>query len=172
MKMTDKPDRVSTPQRPEASGPPRRPSDATPPPQMPRRSWLGFVLILLVNYLALRFLFPSAESVKVPYSTFKQQASQGNVTKIFSRGDRVSGQFARPIQYPAKPDSSTKEQPRKISQFTTTIPAFADPGLESLLVAHGTEISAEPAQGSTWVSLLLGFAPSLLIIALYVWLFR
>ena len=139
---------------------------------MPRRSWLGFILILLINYFAFRFLFPNTQSVKVPYTTFKQQAAQGNVTRIFSRGDRVSGRFSRPIMYPAKPDSTTNEQPKKISEFTTTIPAFADPGLESLLVAHGTEISAEPVQGSTWISLLLGFAPSLLIIALYVWLFR
>ncbi len=139
---------------------------------MPRRSWLGFLLILLINYFAFRFLFPNTESVKVPYTIFKQQATQGNVPKISSRGDRISGRFARPIVYPVKPDSTTKEQPRKVSEFTTTIPAFADPGLESLLVAHGTEISAEPVQGSTWVSLLLGFAPSLLIIVLYVWLFR
>jgi cell division protease FtsH len=139
---------------------------------MPRRSWLGFILILLINYFAFRFLFPSTESVKVPYTTFKQQAAQGNVAKIFSRGDRISGRFIRPIIYPAKPDSTTNQQPKKFSEFTTTVPAFADPGLESLLVAHGAEISAEPVQSSTWVSLLLGFAPSLLIIALYVWLFR
>ena len=139
---------------------------------MPRRSWLGFILILLINYFAFRFLFPNTESVKVPYTTFKQQAAQGNVARVFSRGDRLSGRFTRPIVYPAKPDSTTNQQPRKFSDFTTTIPAFADPGLESLLVAHGAEISAEPVQGSTWVSLLLGFAPSLLIIALYVWLFR
>ncbi|HEY6830767.1 MAG TPA: ATP-dependent zinc metalloprotease FtsH [Gemmatimonadaceae bacterium] len=163
---------MSTPQRPEPKGSPPQQRAPSPPPQMPRRSWLGFILILLINYFAFRFLFPNTESVKVPYTTFKQQAAQGNVARVFGRGDRISGRFSRPIVYPAKPDSTTNQQPRKFSDFTTTIPAFADPGLESLLVAHGAEISAEPVQGSTWVSLLLGFAPSLLIIALYVWLFR
>ena len=139
---------------------------------MPRRSWLGFILILVINYLAFRFLFPNTESVKVPYTIFKAQATQGNVARISSRGDRIAGKFTRPITYPAKPDSTTNRQPRTIAQFTTTIPAFADPGLESVLVAHGTEINAEPVQGSAWFSLLLGFAPSLLIIVLYVWLFR
>ena len=139
---------------------------------MPRRSWLGFIFILLINYFAFRFLFPNTESVTLPYTTFKQQAAQGNVAKVFSRGDRISGRLARPIAFPEKADSATKEQPRKVTEFTTTIPVFADPGLESLLVAHGTQINAEPVQGSAWVSLLLGFAPSLLIIALYVWLFR
>jgi cell division protease FtsH len=139
---------------------------------MPRRSWLGFIFILLINYFAFRFLFRTAESVKVPYTTFKQQAAQGNVARVASRGDRIAGRFTRPITYPSRPDSTTKEQPRSIAEFTTTIPAFADPGLESLLVGHGTEINAESVQSSAWLSLLLGFAPSLLIIALYVWLFR
>jgi len=139
---------------------------------MPRRSWLGFVLILLLNYFAFRFLFSTTESVRVPYTTFKQQAAQGNVSRVSSRGDRIAGQFVRAVTYPTKPDSATNEKPRSIKEFTTTIPAFADPGLESLLVAHGTEITAETVQGSAWISLLLGFAPSLLIIILYVWLFR
>jgi cell division protease FtsH len=165
---------VSTPQRPEPSKPPSQPRTPTPtpPPQMPRRSWLGFILILLINYFAFRFLFPTTQSVKVPYTTFKQQAAQGNVAKVYSRGDRLSGRFSRTILYPAKPDTATNRQPQKITEFTTTVPAFADPGLESLLVAHGTEINAESVQSSAWLGLLLGFAPSLLIIALYVWLFR
>ena len=139
---------------------------------MPRRSWLGFILILVLNYFAFRFLFPNTTSVKVPYSTFKQQAAQGNVSRVAGRGDRLAGRFTKAITFPPKPDSSTNQQPHQITDFTTTIPSFADPGLESLLVAHGTEISAESVQGSAWVSLLLGFIPSLLIIALYVWLFR
>ena len=94
---------------------------------MPRRSWLGFILILLINYFAFRFLFPNTESVKVPYTTFKQQAAQGNVAKVFSRGDRISGRFTRPIVYPAKPDSTTNQQPRKFSDFTTTVPDIAAP---------------------------------------------
>jgi len=95
---------------------------------MPRRSWLGFILILALNYLAFRLLFPNTESAKVPYTIFKQQAAQGNVSRIASRGDRIAGRFTRSITYPAKPDSTTNEKPRSISQFTTTIPVFADPG--------------------------------------------
>ena len=50
--------------------------------------------------------------------------------------------------------------------------AFADPGLEGLLIGNGVEISAEPIQQGSWLSALLGFAPALAIIALYVWMFR
>src|SRR4029078_3065830 len=118
------------------------------------------------------FAYAKRESVKIPYRTLKAQATQGNVARISSRGDRIAGKFTRPITSPDKTDSTTNRQPRTIAQFTTTIPAFADPGLDSVLVAHGTEINAEPVQGSAWFSLLLGFAPSWLLIVLYVWLFR
>jgi cell division protease FtsH len=49
-----------------------------------------------------------------------------------------------------------------------------DPGLEKLLIDHKVEISAQPMQPGTslWASLLIDFGPALLIVALYVWLFR
>ena len=63
--------------------------------------------------------------------------------------------------------------PRQITDFITTIPAFVDPGLEELLIANGTEISAEPIQdGNPWLQFLFSFAPALLLIGLYVWFYR
>src|SRR5690606_35952758 len=44
---------------------------------------------------------------------------------------------------------------------------------EELLIANGTEISAEPIQqDNTWPNLLFSFAPALLLISLYVWFYR
>ncbi|MGH8019028.1 MAG: hypothetical protein ACREIA_12190 [Opitutaceae bacterium] len=58
--------------------------------------------------------------------------------------------------------------------FATHLPAFVDPGLETLLIQHGVEISAVPIQeeGNPLFSLLFGFGPAILIIAFYVWLYR
>jgi cell division protease FtsH len=40
----------------------------------PRRTWFWFVLVLLVNYLLVRFLFPSAEApITVPYTVFRKR---------------------------------------------------------------------------------------------------
>jgi cell division protease FtsH len=178
------------------SGTPGKANGASPPssskaPQKvpPRRAWLTFLLVVLANYVAMQFFFPrSGEPVKVPYTLFKQEAERGNVAKIYSRGSSITGRFRDTVTYPrdttATRDTTshrglgalrakTRAQPQPVIDFATELPAFADPGLEALLISHGVEISAEPIQeGTTWLSLLLSFAPALLIIGMYVWLFR
>ena len=173
----------------KASTPPRNAATQTPQKVPPRRAWLTFLLVVLANYVAMQLFFPRAgEPVKVPYTLFKQEAQKGNVSKIYSRGTSITGRFRTAITYPrdtaaARDTASTKglgglrarsrAVPQPVIDFATELPAFADPGLEALLISRGVEISAEPIQeGNTWVSLLLSFAPALLIIGLYVWLFR
>jgi cell division protease FtsH len=168
-----------------------RDSSSQPPQKKvpPRRAWLTFLLVVLANYIAMQFFFPrGGEPVKVPYTLFKQEATRGNVATIYSRGTSITGRFRSAVTYPldttAARDTTSRQglrglaakrrvAPQPVTAFATELPAFADPGLESLLISHGAEISAEPIQeGSTWVSLLLSFAPALLIIGMYVWLFR
>jgi cell division protease FtsH len=139
----------------------------------PRRTWLFFLFIILINFLLIRYLFPGPQVAKVPYTKFKREATQGNVEQIYSRGESITGRFRSAVLLPAGPDSATAGPPRRVIDFSTTLPSFVDPGLESLLIAHGVEISAEPIQqDNIWISLLLSFAPAILIIALYVWIFR
>jgi cell division protease FtsH len=161
--------------RPAPDGRTRTPDkQATPTPAMPpRRTWLSFVVIIAANFLLVRLLFPSGDAaVKVPYTLFKEEIGKRNVVRIYSRGESLTGRFRVAVTYPAKPDSGSRVRPRPVTNFATTLPAFVDPGLESLLISNGVEISAEPIQQSTWLNLLFSFAPALLIIALYVWLFR
>src|SRR5207248_3158084 len=62
---------------------------------------------------------------------------------------------------------------RTSKTFTTTLPAFVDPGLESFLIGRKVEISAIPIQsGSPWATFLFGFGPAILIIVFYVWMYR
>jgi cell division protease FtsH len=77
------------------------------------------------------------------------------------------------VIFPPVGDTTHAGNPDSVRTFASTLPAFVDPGLESLLIANAVEISAEPIQqGTTWYSLLFSFAPALLLIALYVWIFR
>jgi cell division protease FtsH len=141
----------------------------------PRRTWLSFALVLLLNFLLVRYLFPRpAEPVTVPYTLFRQEATQGNVAEIFSRGESITGRFRRPVTYRPAADSAAAAQPREVSAFATTLPSFADPGLEQLLIENGVEISAKPMEegGSPLATLLYGFGPALLLIGFYVWLYR
>jgi cell division protease FtsH len=143
----------------------------------PRRTWLWFVLVLLVNYVLMRLLMPSlGEPVTVPYTLFKEEVKKGNVQAIFSRGDTIRGRFAAPVAYPPAGEQRAAPggEPQTASTFTTTLPSFVDPGLETFLIENRVEISAKPIQegSSPWVTLLFGFGPALLIIGFYVWMFR
>ena len=144
----------------------------------PRRTWLWFALILLANFLLVRFLFPGPEApVEVPYTFFKEEVRAGNVEAIYSQGDTVEGRFENPVTYPPKGEGGSEPDapPSRTSKtFTTVLPSFVDPGLEELLIDNGVEISAEPIQegGGLWQTLLFAFGPALLLIGGYIWLYR
>src|ERR671915_5676 len=144
----------------------------------PARSWLWFALILLANFLLVRFLFPGPEApVEVPYTFFKEEVRAGNVEAIYSQGDTVEGRFEKPVTHPPKGEGGSEPgsvTPRTSETFTTVLPSFVDPGLEELLIDNGVEISAEPIQegGSWWSTLLFAFGPALLLIGGYIWLYR
>jgi cell division protease FtsH len=151
----------------------------------PRRTWLWFIGMLLANFLLLRALQPGGEeSVIVPYTVFKEEVKKGNVESIYSRGDTMTGRFKAPVTWPPPDEKSMAPKgergapspgPAKTAKsFATTLPAFADPGLEKFLIDNHVEISAKPTveERSPLVTLLYGFGPSLLLIGLYVWMFR
>src|SRR5688572_4257372 len=126
----------------------------------PARSWLWFALIVLANFLLVRFLLPGPEApVEVPYTFFKEEVRAGNVEAIYSQGDTVEGRFEKPVTYPPKGvEGSAPDAPpsRTSKTFTTVLPSFVDPGLEDLLIDNGVQISTEPIQdgGGWWQTLL------------------
>ncbi|GIK86912.1 MAG: ATP-dependent zinc metalloprotease FtsH [Betaproteobacteria bacterium] len=161
-----------------------------PGPSLPARIWLWFAIALLVNFFATRLLFPPADApLVVPYTLFKEEVAKRNVQAIYSRGESLTGRFAAPVTFPppepagAAPSAEAKKAdrvlprrgpPRTASTFETTLPAFVGPELETFLIDHGVEISAEPIEegSSLWTLLLFGFGPALLLIGAYVWMFR
>ena len=164
---------------PTQQTPPKAGVDANLPP---RKSWLVFLVILLVNYFLVRSLFPApGDPLTIPYTIFKAQANKGNVASIYSRGTSVEGRLKSPITWPTEEKAAKVEgpikalapKPRTGDTFTTELPAFVDPGLETLLIDHGVEISAVPIhEGGAWSTLIFGFGPAILIIAFYVWIYR
>ncbi|HEY8555416.1 MAG TPA: ATP-dependent zinc metalloprotease FtsH [Burkholderiales bacterium] len=169
--------RASGSRQPPPNGKPGTPASG-PNSTLPRRVWVTFLVLLLLNYLAANFLFPAADRpITIPYTEFKQQVARGNVEAIYSRGDSIEGSFKEPVTWPPQRETPARApgaEPRSSRNFETTLPTFIDPGLEQLLIDHGVEIRAEPIQtdGGLWTTLLFGFGPALLIILFYVWLFR
>ena len=152
----------------------RRP--AGQPSMPPRSNWLIFLLILAVNYLLVSILFPGpAGPEPISYSLFRTQLAADNVAAVHTQGDTIEGQFKTPVNWaPPTVEGQPAPESRTIETFTTTLPLFVDPGLETELVDKGVDIRAEPLQtgANPFLSLLAAFGPALLIIGLYVWLFR
>ena len=172
------------------STPPRKPASVPGPGRAtlpPRKYWPWFLLVVLVNYMLVSYLFPQPNApVTVPYTVFREEVAKGNVTAIYSRGTTIEGRFASAVTWPTPEEVKQAGQqaprtaldrrllppPRTSVYFNTELPAFFDRSLEGFLIGNKVEISAVPIQqGGIWNTLLL-FAPALLIIGFYVWMYR
>src|SRR5215208_1044548 len=164
------------PPAPPTPRPPRGPkpgdvrADRAPqkPPMIP---WSGrrFVVILLslfvLNWLIVAIFAPAEKRIKVPYNpTFIAQVQKGNVNEISSKGDTVQGKFEKEVEY--KGD--------KAKGFETEIPTFAnDNQLSQLLEEQEVVINAEsPSSRSLLETILFSFGPTILLVALFVFLMR
>src|SRR4051812_19292769 len=127
---------AATPRNP--SGPPGANNRKAASPTMPpRRTLTWFLLILVLNFLIARNLFPPRDApITVPYTLFREQVTKHNVATIFSRGERITGHFRAAVTYPVAPDSTTKAQPKRVTSFATTLPSFVGQDFESLLIAN------------------------------------
>ena len=141
--------------------------------------WLWLAVLVLANYLVISLFFPAGgRQAEVSYTFFKEQVRDGNVAEIYSQGDSVEGRFEEPVTALSEEGSDGlfggPNRPEQAETFTTTVPSFADPGLEGLLEEQGVEINAEPIDTGRGplLTLLLIFGPAVLIFGLYVWFFR
>jgi cell division protease FtsH len=138
----------------------------------PSRTWTWFLVVLLINFVVVRYLLPRSDApVKVPYTLFKQEVTKRNVRDIYSRGESLEGRFNRAVTYPAsrrldarastRSRFGSRAEPRSVTKFATTLPSFVDPGFETLLIENGVMISAEPIDqgGSPWRRSCSGSAP-------------
>src|SRR5215218_6802588 len=153
-----------------------QPREPPRPPEQRRRVrprfWMIVLVLLALNYLSVALFAPGKErSVRIPYSPeFLSQVRDGNVTKISSTGETVSGELKKAITYPRNDD---KDESAK--NFDTEIPTFANTDeLDALLREKNVEISAEPVNAGrgALLNLILGFGPVILLVALFVWLAR
>jgi cell division protease FtsH len=133
--------------------------------------WSGrrFVVILLalfiLNWALVAVFAPAEERIRIPYNpTFIGQVEKGNVKEISSKADTIQGKFKKAVEY--KGD--------KASNFETEIPTFAnDNQLSSLLTEKQVVINAEsPSSRSLLETILFSFGPTILLVALFVFLFR
>jgi cell division protease FtsH len=137
------------------------------------RTFIAIVLGLLAVNVIISFITGSpAERERVPYQPFfVDQVEAGNVEEISSQESSIEGELESEATY----DPPGDEEPVTVMSFETEVPAFIDPAqLTELLAEQNVIINAEaPDSGrSLWLSLLLGFLPTILLVAFFVWLYR
>src|SRR5438093_1240647 len=157
--------RVTT--APSGGTPAKRPEDGRQRRLRPQPWWLTFLVVMAVNFALMRALAPEPSYVNIPYTLFKEQVQAGNVEEVTSQGDAIQGTFKKEVTYPHEGPNA-----RTALRFKTLLPAFANPGLETLLEEKGVVINARPLDEGwpLWQNLLLGFGPTLLLIVGFVWM--
>jgi cell division protease FtsH len=148
---------------------PREDGDRPPRLRTPRMRILLVVgALLAANYIFVALFAPGeVKPVKIPYNpVFIQQIRDGNVERISTEGTTVDGRFKKDFKYGGA-------EPTKA--FETEIPVFANNDqLSKLLEDENVVIEAEPINENRGflTSLILGFGPVILLIALFVFLAR
>nr|WP_241846111.1 ATP-dependent zinc metalloprotease FtsH [Streptomyces sp. MJM1172] len=128
--------------------------------------WRGLILAALIVYLVTNLVlsfFNEGDEPVISYTEFSKQVADGNVSKIYSKGDAIQGQLKaeRPL-----PDGDKGDY----TKFVTQRPAFADDQLWASLTKQNVTVTASPVvvQRSFLANLLLSLAPMLLLVLLWV----
>ena len=144
-----------------------------PPPHRLRGFWIFVGVLLLINVLSVFMTRATGEQrVKVPFSPyFLKQVEAGKVESISSKSDTIEGTFKEKVSFkPAGAKNATKT-----TLFATEVPTFWDStALTKLLQSEGVQVNAQnPNPGTSLLAeILLGFGPTILLVALFVFLGR
>jgi cell division protease FtsH len=128
---------------------------------------VAIAVLLGINYWGAHRV-TQVTRIRVPYSPFfLQQVRTGNVRAVVSTGSELQGDFRRSTKPTGASTGSV--------HFVTEIPSFANTDQLSLLLQqHKVVVNAKPPDtgGPLWERLVLGFAPTIILLLLLVWLFR
>ncbi len=101
------------------------------------------------------------QRIELPYSTFRRELAAGHVVRVTIGNQRIDGELSQPVE--GKTDGGITANSRF---FWTITPSLPDPELLPALQAQGVEITARrvPSSSPSWMPLLLGLAPLLLLL--------
>ncbi|MGQ0848643.1 MAG: ATP-dependent zinc metalloprotease FtsH [Actinomycetota bacterium] len=130
-----------------------------------RRIILIAAILFGINWYLTSLLFREPR-INLSYTQFLDSVEAGQVETVFSQGDTIQGRFNE-----SQPDPENPEVTSEL--FATVRPSWADDQLVDTLRGNGVEISAvDPEQAPFWQQLLFGFGPTLLLLWLFVAMWR
>ncbi|MCH0559664.1 ATP-dependent zinc metalloprotease FtsH [Streptomyces sp. MUM 16J] len=163
------PSRKSPDQPWRTEGAPEEPSQRPSGGRRMRGGWWRLILTALVVYLVANLVlsyFDQANEPTISYTEFSKQVNDGNVAKIYAKGDSIQGQLKREQE---NPDGGGK-----YTKFNTERPSFADDDLWANLTKHDVMVTAVPVvqHRSFLANLLISLAPMLLLVVVWVLIAR
>ncbi|MCG8456701.1 MAG: ATP-dependent metallopeptidase FtsH/Yme1/Tma family protein, partial [Holophagales bacterium] len=123
--------------------------------------WLLIILVVAVLYRL--FVMGEVEREEIDYSRFVSYVKNGQVESVEITGNNAQGAF----QLANKP-SDIKET---VNHFVTTVPAI-DLELPKILVDAGVKATFRSASGNGWLQILVGWAPMVLLIGIWIFFMR
>ncbi|WRZ90293.1 ATP-dependent zinc metalloprotease FtsH [Streptomyces sp. NBC_01007] len=126
---------------------------------------LAALIVFLIANLVLSF-YNQGNEPTISYTEFSRQVSDGNVSKIYSKGDAIQGQLKNSQENP--------DGDGKYTKFKTQRPVFADDKLWENLQTHDVTVTASPVvqERSFLFNLLISLAPMLLLVVLWIFIAR
>ncbi|MCX5331071.1 ATP-dependent zinc metalloprotease FtsH [Streptomyces sp. NBC_00140] len=163
------PSRKSPDQPWRTEGTPQEPPKPQPGGRKPRGGWWSLLLAALIVFLIANLVlsyFNDGDEPTISYTEFSKQVDDGNVSKIYAKGDAIQGQLKKKQDDPDGDGTYTK--------FKTERPTFADDQLWEDLTKHDVTVTAEPVvqQRSFLSNLLISLAPMLLLVVLWIFIAR
>ena len=134
-------------------------------PWSPRRFIVILIGLFVLNFALVQIFAPAEKEIRVPYTpTFLNQLRNDNVKEISSTGETLQGDFKKDVTFDGE----------SAKRFKTEIPTFADERqLANLLEEHDVVVNAKPpGSRSVLETILFSFGPTILLVALFIWLFR
>jgi cell division protease FtsH len=167
--QTRAPDPRTPPPPPDPKRGNLRVSGARPKPPMlpwsPGRFIAVLLLLLVLNWAIVAIFAPAEPRIRVPYTpTFLREVRDGNVKEISSTAETVKGDFKKEVTFEGD----------KAKKFETEVPTFANADqLSKLLEEQKVVVNASPpGDRSLLETLLFSFGPTILLVALFIFLFR
>jgi cell division protease FtsH len=171
---------------------PQNPNPQQPPPRISMLSWLWWIILAaLLIWNAMALLPQGQPRVDLPYGDFISQVKADNVADVTIAGGDITGDFVKPIEWPASPTATAPatEQaqatpttspllgqaptPQSYSAFHTTFPeTIGDSTLLPLLEQRNVHIDVNAPQTPWFMVLLTDGLPILLLIVFVVWMGR
>jgi len=121
---------------------------------------LWMVIFVVVVFLLYTFQAGKAARHELTYNEFLKQLERGHVAKIVESDQTVTGSFRRGGQY------------AEGEEFKVELPFQPDAAFIDRLIAANVEVVSEKPKQNTFLTILIGWAPVLLLIGFWIFFMR